>query len=74
MSSIMLDPVALDYIDFLTPYLKFVKDWQLHFCWLPHRCILTGKILWLKDCYRGSRHSDVYYIEKHEFILWSLKT
>jgi hypothetical protein len=76
----MLEPPALDYIDFLQPYLKTVKNWQLHYCIIPHRCILTGKLLWFTDCYRGTRTItgtdstiiERLYIDKHEFIVWSL--
>lgn len=71
--------MALDYIDCVTPYLKYVKNWRLHFCILPRRCYLTDKILWFRDCYTGSRiiadnHIEEFYIDKNEFIIWSLKT
>ena len=80
----MLSPVALDYIDFITPYLRYVKDWHLHFCIFPRTCFLTGKRIWLTDCYKGTRTIGLgappgsyivekYYIDKHEFMLWSLK-
>jgi hypothetical protein len=78
----MLDPIALDYIDYLTPYLKYVKNWQLHFCIVPRKCALTEKIMWFKTCYRGTRVigtrneslKEHWYIDKNEFIVWSLKT
>lgn len=80
----MLDPIALDYIDYITPYLKYVKEWNLHFCIIPRRCMLTNKIMWLKDCYKGERVirdgtyrnngvKEIYYIEPTAFIVWSLK-
>jgi len=80
----MLGPAALDYIDFITPYLRYVKDWHLHFCILPRTCFLTGKRIWLTDCYKGTRTIgpgsppgsltvEKFYIDKHEFMLWSLK-
>ena len=73
----MLDPIALDYIDYLTPYLKYVKEWNLHFCIIPRKCVLTNKIMWLKDCYKGERVikgvKEIYYIEPTAFIVWSLK-
>ena len=80
----MLSPVALDYIDFITPYLRYVKDWHLHFCILPRTCFLTGKRMWLTDCYKGTRTIgpgappgsltvEKFYIDKDEFRLWSLK-
>ena len=78
----MLDPIALDYIDYLTPYLKGIKNWQLHFCVVPRKCALTEKTMWFKICYRGTRVIDVHdkpfkehwYIDKNEFIIWSLKS
>ena len=55
--------------------------WHLHFCWLPSKCFLTDKNIWLKKCYKGTRMitgpgepvSVDYYIDKHEFLLWQLK-
>ena len=58
-----------------------IKNWHLHFCLWPRTCYLTGKQLWLKQCYVGSRKvryentfiEDAYYIEKAEFIFWNLR-
>ena len=75
----VLDPIALDYIDYLQPYLKMVDQWKIHYCIIPRRCDLTGKILWFKHCYKGSRYikqignSDIYYIGEEEFLIWKLK-
>jgi hypothetical protein len=80
----MLDPVALDYFDYIKPYLKSITNWHLHFCVIPRRCILTDKILWLKDCYKGTRfittrefpfneEEETLYIESNAFLLWTLK-
>jgi hypothetical protein len=74
----MLDPMALDYIDLITPYLKHVKNWNLHFCILPRKCYLTSKIIWMNHCYFGSSivADNIvveFYIDKNEFLIWSLK-
>ena len=61
--------------------LSQASNWHLHFCVWPRTCYLTGKRLWFKQCYKGSRnvkhdmrlmYAD-YYIEKAEFIFWNLK-
>lgn len=59
-----------------------VNNWKLQLCWLPRKCYLSGKPLWGKQCYKGSRlvredmnlvvHGD-YYIEKSEFLFWMLR-
>ena len=57
------------------------KHWHLHFCLWPRTCYLSGKRLWLKRCYKGSRQIrqdiefsfDDYYVEKAEFIFWNLR-
>lgn len=61
--------------------LNQVRDWHLQFCYLPRSCFLTGKRLWWRWCYTGSRVINgpgtpvqaVYYIEKDEFIFWRLR-
>jgi hypothetical protein len=76
----MLSPEALDYQDFINPYLK-LATWGLHFCIIPRKCILTNKIIWLKDCYRGVRSvpgprqttQDIFYMSTEEFLMWSIK-
>lgn len=58
-----------------------VKWWDLKICWLPRRCFLTGQSLWGRLAYRGIRYihgpgepvQDIYWIEKHEFLLWNLR-
>ena len=58
-----------------------VKNWHLHFCLWPRICYLTGKNIWLKQCYKGTRQirqdmnliEDAYYVGKNEFIIWNLK-
>ena len=61
--------------------LSRVFDWHLHFCWLPSKCFLSDKNIWLKKCYKGTRIitgpgepvTIDYHIDKYEFLLWQLK-
>jgi len=57
------------------------SNWRLKLCWAPKSCFLTGKKLWGKKAYCGTRIitgpgdpviTD-YWIEKDEFIVWRLK-
>lgn len=42
--------------------------WEWTFAWLPHKCQLTKKLIWLKYAYRGeSRIGD--YMDP-VFIIW----
>lgn len=27
--------------------------WELSFAWLPHRCYITNRLIWLEYAYRG---------------------
>jgi hypothetical protein len=61
--------------------LNRAKCWELKICWRPHTCFLTGKQLWGKNAYRGTRWihgpgepvEEYYWVEKNEFIVWNLK-
>lgn len=56
-------------------------DWNLKFAWLPHACILTGKIIWLKYGYYGTRLLTgpgepimlEFWHSKNEHLIWTLK-
>jgi hypothetical protein len=60
--------------------LSRARGWKLVLCILPKTCFLTGKNLWGKRCYKGTRIItgpgepviEDYYIEKFEFIKWQL--
>lgn len=39
----MLDPIALDHVDYIQPFLRQVEKWELHFCFFPRKCDLTEK-------------------------------
>ena len=60
--------------------LSRARDWRLILCILPKTCHLTGKKLWGKRCYKGTRVItgpgdpviEDYYIEKFEFMKWQL--
>ena len=75
----MLDPVALDYLEYLDPYLRDAA-WEVHFCITPRRCLFTNRILWLRKCYRGRRvvsgpggDAEFYYASTSGWLLWALK-
>jgi hypothetical protein len=61
--------------------LNKVNDWQLKLCWLPKECFLTGRSVWGKQAYHGTRLItgpgepviDHYWVNKDEFILWKLQ-
>ncbi len=56
-------------------------EWTRTFAWLPHRCHLSNRIIWLKMAYRGIvTYLDpgvpmVQYIwhHEHEHLIWLLK-
>jgi hypothetical protein len=61
--------------------LNRAKLWELKICWRPQTCFLTGKQLWGKTAYKGTRWihgpgepvEEYYWVEKNEFIVWNLK-
>ena len=54
---------------------------EFKFCWLPKRCSLTGKRLWLQYVYKqtamwtgpGDNIFEHRYYDKHEFLLARLR-
>jgi hypothetical protein len=49
-------------------YILHCAVWEWTFAWLPHKCQLTGKRIWLKYAYRGvSRIGD--YMDP-VFVIW----
>lgn len=36
-------------------YERKTRDWELNFCLFPHRCLETGKWMWLQYAYRGRK-------------------
>ena len=56
------------------------NGWKLVLCILPKTCFLSGKKLWGKRCYKGTRVItgpgepviEDYYVEKFEFMKWQL--
>ena len=60
--------------------LSRVRDWKLTLCFRPKTCFLTGKQLFGKRCYKGTRVItgpgepviEHYFIEKFEFMKWQL--
>jgi hypothetical protein len=61
--------------------LNRARHWKLKLCVAPHRCFLSGKMLWGKQAYYGENWItgpgdpvvQKYWIEKHEFLIWNLK-
>lgn len=61
--------------------LNKVKNWKLKLCWKPHTCFITGKQLWGKYAYHGTRLitgpgiplEDHYWVDKLEFVIWQIK-
>ncbi len=61
--------------------LQRAQHWTLKRCWFPKKCYLTARPLWGKLAYRGENWITgpgepivlYYWIEKNQFIIWSLK-
>jgi hypothetical protein len=55
--------------------------WQMAFAWLPHRCVLSDKIIWLQNGYIGEArwtgpgedHVEYNWHTKTEHLIWCLK-
>jgi hypothetical protein len=57
--------------------------WEYRFCWLPTRCLLTKKQLWLKRAYRGEAcYHEIFgshpicennWISKEKFVILALE-
>ena len=55
--------------------------WQLKFAWMPHRCIRSGKFIWLEYAYLGTAvwtgpGTPVFeynWHSKEEHLIWHLK-
>ena len=56
-------------------------EWSMRFCWLPHRCALSNKLMWLKYAYKGTAMwtgpgEPVYehrWHDKQEHLIWKIK-
>jgi hypothetical protein len=62
-------------------YERKTRDWELRFCFLPHKCLETNKFLWLQYAYRGRkwRRFDTEFVLltdkwmcKEEFVILRL--
>jgi hypothetical protein len=57
------------------------QNWRLTLCILPRTCFLSGRKLWGKQCYKGTRIItgpgdpvvEDYWIDRNEFLIWNLK-
>lgn len=60
--------------------LNKVTNWKYKLCWRPHTCFLSGKQLWFKHAYFGTRMIsgpdepiyDRYWIDRDKFLIWNL--
>lgn len=56
-------------------------DWGLSFAWLPHRCAVSNRLIWLERAYHGQQvitgpGSDVvlhWWMTKEEFMVNRIK-
>jgi len=61
--------------------LNRVNYWELMFSWLPRKCYLSGKQLFARHAYKGTRIItgpglpviEHYWLDKTEFLIWNLK-
>ena len=58
-------------------YERKTRDWEYKFCFFPYKCLETGKLLWLRNAYRGRKYrrydTDIVlltdkWMSKEEFI------
>ena len=57
------------------------ETWKLKFAWLPKRCELSGRKIWLESAYECTRKitgvnnplSIKWWHDKHEHLIWLLK-
>ena len=62
-------------------FFYYKATWSRKFAWLPHRCELTKKIIWLQSAYRGiagyGGPGEVEYEYRwhryDEHLFWTLK-
>ena len=55
--------------------------WAKKFCWLPKRCALSNKLIWLKTAHRGMKviigPGDPVFLywwhDSREHFIWKLK-
>ena len=57
-----------------------MATWTEQFAWWPHRCDVTGRIIWLQLAYRGCVRWSENWItteyrwhDLHEHLIWVLK-
>lgn len=55
---------------------------KLKFALFPHKCVLTGRRIWLEKAYRsyeryygynGEGVTYVHWVDKNEYIMWKLR-
>jgi len=66
--------------DLIDPFYR-KAFWELKFSWLPHKCALSNKLIWLEYAYRGvagwsGPGEPAYQYKWHsstEHLIWKLK-
>lgn len=48
----------------------FKFSWIYTFAWLPQRCNLTNKIIWLKKAYKGIEIRDRFGMDVYDMFIW----
>ena len=56
-------------------------QWSLCFCWIPRKCAISGKWIWLDLAYHGQLmytgpgdpHHDSRWHDANEHLIWLLK-
>ena len=56
-------------------------QWTMEFAWLPHRCDITKRIIWLQWAYRGRAvwtgpgddAVETRWHDRHEHLIYTLK-
>jgi hypothetical protein len=69
------------YFETIEYALKRVESWHLEFAFMPHRCIRSRSLIWLKYAYKGIRIItgpgtpvvETFWMTKEDFIIWQLK-
>jgi hypothetical protein len=69
------------YFETIKYALERVESWHLQFVLVPHRCILSGRLIWMNFAYKGTRIItgpgtpviETFWMSKENFIIWQLK-
>lgn len=73
--------VPLDSIHGAREYFYQRARWKLAFAWLPHRCAISNRLIWLKFAYLGEARwhgpgddaVEYNWHESTEHLIWCLR-